>query len=83
LDAGEMHGVENIYVRMCLYQMNMPLIDDDLFLKFYSESKVIDGDLSWKHVGDGRLVIKDVNIISNVLHDKEIRFFCNPIFRGM
>jgi len=54
----------------------MPTIDDDLFRQFYLEPKVIDDDLSWKHVGEGRLVIKDVSIMSNVLHDKEIRLFC-------
>jgi hypothetical protein len=69
--------MQNIYMlRSVCDFINMPSIDDDTFLEFYNESKVIDGDLSWKHVGDGRLVIKDVNIISNVLLGKEIKFFC-------
>ncbi|MDP2845278.1 MAG: hypothetical protein Q8N79_04285 [Candidatus Methanoperedens sp.] len=54
----------------------MLAIDDDTFLDFYEEPKVIEGDLIWKHVGEGRLAIKDVNIISNILPDKEIKLFC-------
>ncbi len=51
-------------------------LTNNVFKRFYEEPKVIEDDISWKSEGSGRFVIKDVNIVSNVLHNEDIRLYC-------
>ena len=51
-------------------------LSDTLFTEFYEEPKLINGDLTWAKSGNGRYDIKDVDIISNVFSENDVKLYC-------